>query len=129
MLVEGLSQRQVARILQVSPQSVRRWRDKYVASLPPQPPMPATSEVTELDELYTFAGSKKNRYYLITAVDRETRCFMGWTLVTERTVEVIQKLVDQVPNTFQFCSDGYAAHRQVNYRRSRHLVAHGKSTQ
>jgi len=59
MLVEGLSQRQAARMLQVSPQSVRRWRDKYVASLPPQPPMPATSEVTELDELYTFAGSKK----------------------------------------------------------------------
>jgi len=59
MLVEGLSQRQVARMLQVSPQSVRRWRDKYVTSLPPQPPMPATSEVTELDELYTFAGSKK----------------------------------------------------------------------
>jgi len=54
---------------------------------------------------------------------------MGWALVTERTVEAIQKLVDQVPNTFQFCSDGYAAYRQVNYRRSRHLVAHGKSTQ
>jgi len=52
---------------------------------------------------------------------------MGWALVTERTVEAIQKLVDQVPNTFQFCSDGYAAYRQVNYRRSRHLVAHGKS--
>jgi len=43
--------------------------------------MPATSEVTELDELYTFT---KNRHYLITAVDRETRCFMGWMLVTER---------------------------------------------
>jgi hypothetical protein len=26
--------------------------------------MPATSKVTELDELYTFAGSK-NRHYLI----------------------------------------------------------------
>jgi hypothetical protein len=35
--------------------------------------MPATSEVTEFDELYTFAGSE-NRYFLITAVDRET----GW---------------------------------------------------
>ena len=27
--------------------------------------MPATSEVTEFDELYTFAGSE-NRYFLIT---------------------------------------------------------------
>jgi IS1 family transposase len=52
---------------------------------------------------------------------------MGWALVNERTVEAIQNLVDQVPNTFQFCSDGYAAYSQVNYRRSRHLVARGKS--
>jgi len=45
---------------------------------------------------------------------------MGWSLVAERTAEAIQELVDRVPNTFQFCSDGYAGYRQVNYRRSRH---------
>ncbi len=47
---------------------------------------------------------------------------MGWALVTERTVEAIQKLVDRyVPVLLRRIS------RQVNYRRSRHLVAHGKS--
>jgi IS1 family transposase len=52
---------------------------------------------------------------------------MGWSLVAECTAEAIQTLVDQVPNTFQFCSDGYAGYQQVNYRRSRHLVGRGKS--
>jgi len=52
---------------------------------------------------------------------------MGWSLVAECTAEAIQALVDQVPNTFQFCSDGYAGYQQVNYRRSRHLVGRGKS--
>jgi hypothetical protein len=49
---------------------------------------------------------------------------MGWSLVAECTAKAI---LDRVPHAFQFCSDGYAGYRQVNYRRSRHLVAHGKS--
>jgi transposase len=52
-----MSQRKAARILQVSGQSVGRWVKKYVDSLPAQPPKPATSEVTELDELHTFLVS------------------------------------------------------------------------
>jgi len=43
---------------------------------------------------------------------------MGWSLVAECTAEAIQELVDRVPNTFQFCSDGYAGYRQVNYHAS-----------
>jgi len=58
----------VARMLQVS-----QFAAGETSMSPREPPMPATSEVTELDELYTFAGSK-NRYFLITVVDRET----GW---------------------------------------------------
>ena len=58
LVAEGMSQRKAARILQVSGQSVGRWVKKYVDSLPAQPPKPATSEVTELDELHTFVRSK-----------------------------------------------------------------------
>jgi len=54
LVAEGLSQRQAGRILQVSGQSIGGWLKKYVGTLPAQPPKPATSEVTELDELYAF---------------------------------------------------------------------------
>jgi len=92
----------------------------HVDALPVQPLKPATLEMTEL-VVYTFVRSK-NKRYLITAVDRKTRRFKGWSLVAECTAEAIQALVDQ-----QFCLDGYAGYRQVNYRRSCHLVGRGKS--
>src|SRR5215813_9080711 len=53
MYVEGSSQRSIARILKISPQSVSNWINAYVSKLPPTP-MPQKPKVAELDELYTF---------------------------------------------------------------------------
>lgn len=60
MYVEGNSQRSIARILKVSPQSISNWIDAYVAKLPPAP-KPQRPKVTELDELYTFLKRKKTK--------------------------------------------------------------------
>ena len=60
MYVEGSSQRSIARILKVSPQSVANWITAYVSQLPPTP-VPQKPKVAELDELYTFLKSKKTK--------------------------------------------------------------------
>lgn len=60
MYVEGNSQRSIARILKVSPQSVSNWVEAYIAKLPPVP-MPQKPKVAELDELYTFLKQKKTK--------------------------------------------------------------------
>ncbi len=60
MYVEGSSQRSIARILKVSPQSVSNWINAYVTQLPPAP-VPRKPKVTELDELYTFLKRKKTK--------------------------------------------------------------------
>jgi len=60
MYVEGSSQRSIARILKISPQSVSNWISAYVSKLPPAP-MPQKPKVAELDELYTFLKQKKTR--------------------------------------------------------------------
>jgi transposase-like protein len=60
MYVEGNSQRAIARILKISPQSVSNWIHEYGANLPPVP-MPQKPKVAELDELYTFVKQKKTK--------------------------------------------------------------------
>lgn len=60
MYVEGNSQRSIARILKISPQSVSNWIHAYVSQLPPTP-MPHKPKVAELDELYTFLKQKKTK--------------------------------------------------------------------
>ena len=60
MYVEGSSQRSIARILKISPQSVSNWINTYVTKLPPVP-RPNKPKVAELDELYTFLKQKKTK--------------------------------------------------------------------
>ena len=62
MYVDGLNLRRVARLLGVNHQSVANWVRAYQVRLlerHPAPPQPERAETVELDELYTFVGSKK----------------------------------------------------------------------
>lgn len=49
-------------MLGVAHRSVINWVNAYAASLPDEPPVPGEAqEVHELDELFTFVGSKKTK--------------------------------------------------------------------
>ena len=61
LYLQGMGLRAIGRILQVNPQSVSNWINAASAHLAAQPPQPATSDVSELDELYTFVGQKKTK--------------------------------------------------------------------
>lgn len=66
--LEGLSQRKVARLLRVSPQSVANWlslgadqlEKEQVPLVPPELAQQA-DEVVEQDEIYTFCGAKREK--------------------------------------------------------------------
>ena len=60
MYVEGNSTRAIGRILKVSQQSVSNWVNEYVQQLP-EAQRPEELHTVELDELYTFIGSKKTK--------------------------------------------------------------------
>ncbi len=58
--IDGMNLRRIGRTLGMSYQSVANWVKAYAQQLPATPPLPATlPRVAELDELYTFVGSKK----------------------------------------------------------------------
>lgn len=56
---EGTGLRRIGRLLQVHHQTVANWINARHATLPAEPVQPHVADVIELDELYTFVGSKK----------------------------------------------------------------------
>ena len=64
MVVDGTNFRRTGRFLKVNHQSVVNWFNAAAASVnPAQAPRPqiGTSDTVELDELFTFVGSKKTK--------------------------------------------------------------------
>jgi transposase-like protein len=62
LYVDGMNFRRIERTLNVSRQSVANWVKAYAQSLPEQVAWPSQElEVNELDELFTFIGSKKTK--------------------------------------------------------------------
>jgi len=61
LYLEGVNFRRIGRILSVNHHSVINWINSYHASLPAAEQSVAVPEVVELDELFTFIGSKKRK--------------------------------------------------------------------
>jgi transposase-like protein len=61
LYLEGTNFRRIGRILSVNHQSVINWVNAYHASLPAARPPVTAPETLEMDELFTFVGSKKRR--------------------------------------------------------------------
>ena len=61
LYLEGTNFRRIGRILSVNHQSVTNWINAYHAGLPTARAPVAKPETLEMDELFTFVGSKKRR--------------------------------------------------------------------
>jgi insertion element IS1 protein InsB len=65
--------------------------------------------------------------YVVTEVDRATRCILGWDVLWERTTEPLQELVERSPQAAQYYSDACSTYHTLVYYPGRHAVAPGKS--
>ena len=72
--------------------------------------------------------------YLVTLVDRATRCLVSWSLVTQRCFDTTQPLVDAVwqhsphpPQRRLFTSDQLDTYRTLFYRQGTHQPQPNKS--
>jgi hypothetical protein len=79
LYLEGTNFRCIGRLFSVNHQSVVNWVNSYHASLPAAEHSVATPETLEMDELFTFVGSKKTQAYVVTLVDRASRCIHALT--------------------------------------------------
>jgi len=126
MVLDGSSFRFAARHTGVTHGSVLAWFKDAAEQVPDTPVKPRHSpEQIELDEMFTFVQSKKLKRSSSprSSVKRAvSRCFMSWRVVTERSAEVVQAMLDEVPNSFQYCTDGFSIYVGRNYHRGWHLA-------
>ena len=67
-----------------------------------------------MDELYSFV-ERKNSFYAITLVSRDTREIVGFDIAFDKSRERIQHLVDNSVKVRQYYSDAYSAYVDVHY--------------
>ncbi len=103
---ERASMRGVQRALGVDPRTLARWLEKKVERLPPQKEqlLPrAASDVLELDEVWSFVGSKENPSWLWTALCRRTRQIVGWVVRDSRDTFAALDLRDAIDPRYRSC--------------------------
>lgn len=62
LCLEGNGLRRIGRVLEVTHQTIANWINASHAALHEPISHPSTVETIELDKLFTFVGSKKNRF-------------------------------------------------------------------
>ncbi|KAA0275184.1 MAG: IS1 family transposase [Chloroflexi bacterium] len=58
---------------------------------------------------------EKNEIYLLTVVDRDTRCVLSWDVVPERTSEALQACLERAPQAKQYYSDAFPVYDTLYY--------------
>lgn len=78
LYLEGTNFRRIGRVLGVNHQSVVNWVNSYHASLPAPEQTMAAPKTLEMDELFTFIGSKKLKpTSLLSSNGRRAASFRG----------------------------------------------------
>ncbi len=75
--------------------------------------------------VHLYWGEKKE-IFVITFVDRLTRCYLGFRVVWNRTQEAIQELVDEAPKAKRYYSDAFEAYDHLWYHWGVYEISVGK---
>ena len=130
-LRERLSLRAIARIFRVSLQTVLFLLRHLAQALPAlkRSLMPKQAgDVLELDELYSFVGSKREKRWLWIALCRRTRQVVAFA-IGDRSEQTCRRLFKRIPVSYRRCvsySDFWSAYAKV-FQRGKHQSV-GKET-
>lgn len=126
-VLERVSLRGLERVFSLSRRTIQRWLAKWMAAIPPLHTslLPAEREdVLELDELWSFVGSKQQERWLWLALCRRTRQVVAYWL-GDRSENSAIHLWRRLPDDYRACasfSDHWAAYEFVFDRRRHQSV-------
>ena len=104
--------RGIERVTGINHNTIINWVRQAGITLPDAPDSDEIPESTELDELQTFVGSKKNKIWLWTAVSHGIPGILAWVL-GDRSAETFKKLWKIVRGwrSFFYVTDGYVVYQ------------------
>jgi insertion element IS1 protein InsB len=70
---------------------------------------------------------QKNQIFVITIVDRVTRCYLGFQVVWQRTQTAIQEIVDEAPKAKRYYSDAFDTYDRLWYHWGVYEISLGKT--
>ena len=106
MLLERISQAGIARVLQVSEDTVQRYVNSQAAAVKKQvevTPKEKKRLSVQMDELWSFVDSKGNQQWVWLALDAQTREIVG-VHIGDRSAVSAQALWNSMPPVYRQCA-------------------------
>ena len=100
--------RAIARVTEINHTTIINWVEEAGESLSDEPQNSEIPEITEIDELQTFVGNKKNRFWIWTVVNHQKKGIILWN-IGARSHESFQPIWQIVKcwHSFFYVTDGW----------------------
>ncbi len=123
MYLNGMGLRGIERVTDIHHTTVMGWVKEAGLNLPDVPEVDEEPEITDLDELQTFVGSKRHKVWIWTAVNHWQPGIVAWT-IGDRSSVTFQLLwvVVKCWQSFWYVTDGYAVYPKF-IDGSQHIVS------
>ncbi len=108
MYLNGMGFRGIARVTEIDHTTIINWVEEAAESLSDEPPDSEIPEITEIDELQTFVGNKKNKLWIWTVVNHQKKGILLWNIGdrSHETFEPIWQII-KCWHSFWYVTDGW----------------------
>ena len=111
MYLNGMGLRGIERVTEIHHTTVMHWIREAGHQLPDAPKLEEIPEVTDLDELQTFVGRKRNKLWIWTAVNHKQAGILGWAM-GDRSAQTFKPLWSIIKcwQCFFYVTDGWSVY-------------------
>ena len=88
MYLNGMGIRGISRVSKISHPTILNWIQEAGESLSDEAQDEEIPEITEIDELQTFVGNKRNKYWVWTVVNHKKKGIILWTRIYQRPEKI-----------------------------------------
>jgi len=108
MYLNGMGLRGIERVTQIHHTTIMRWIQATGHQLQDAPEASEIPEISDLDELQTFVGSKRNKLWIWTVVNHKQAGILAWVIVdrSAATFKLLWRIV-KCWQCFFYVTDGW----------------------